>query len=246
MKRIRKSKVFGAFLMALVIVLAMPLMVSAHCDTMDGPTVADGIKAMDTNNINYALKWVMPEYENEISQIFDLSMKVRKLGPEAKELSEKYFLENLVRIHRAGEDAPYNGLKPSGTHIDEKVLAADKSLEIGNLSPLENLIEKDHMPELKERFEKVMALKDFDVNDVEAGREYIEAYVSFFHFAEGEEGHNAEAGHGAEAAHLEEARHAEENRDQAEALPLIPWSLAGVFFVTTLILAIAHHKKTSK
>lgn len=35
-----------------------------------------------------------------------------------------------------------------------------------------------------------MLLKNFDVNNVQAGREYIEAYVQFFHFAEGEEGHN--------------------------------------------------------
>jgi hypothetical protein len=30
------------------------------------------------------------------------------------------------------------------------------------------------------------------VKDVEAGREYIEAYVQFFKFAEGEEAHNDE------------------------------------------------------
>ena len=53
------------------------------------------------------------------------------------------------------------------------------------------MISKDDMPELMERFEKVMSLKDFDVNDIEAGREYIEAYVQFFKFAEGEEAHNA-------------------------------------------------------
>ena len=43
------------------------------------------------------------------------------------------------------------------------------------------------MPELKEGFEKVMALKNFDANNVEAGRKYIEAYVKFFKFAEEEE-----------------------------------------------------------
>ena len=51
------------------------------------------------------------------------------------------------------------------------------------------MIEKEKLPELKERFEKVIALKNFDVNNVEAGRKYIEAYVKFFKFAEGEEDH---------------------------------------------------------
>lgn len=237
MKKFKESKTFGALLMALAIVVAVPTMASAHCDTMGGPTVAEGKKAMETSNVNYALKWVKPEYEKEISKIFDLSTKVKGLSPEAKELSENYFLENLVRIHRVGEGESFAGLKPLGTSIDEKVLAADKSIEIGNLSPLEKLIEKDKMPELKERFEKAMVLKNFDVNNVEAGREYIEAYVSFFKFAEGEEGHD---GHSAEAAQ------AEESHDEAEASPIIPWSLAGVFSITTLILGIAYHRKASK
>ncbi|NAS19436.1 LysM domain-containing protein [Clostridium butyricum] len=230
-----KSKTMASLLVALTLVVALPTMASAHCDTMDGPTVADGKKAIESNNINYVLKWVTPENEKEISEIFDLSMKVKDLSPEAKEISQNYFFENLVRLHRTAEGAPFTGLKPSGTAIDEKVLAADKSIEVGNLSTIENLVEKDKVPELKERFEKVMALKDYDVNDVEAGREYIEAYVKYFKFAEGEE-----EAHGAEATSLEKSH------DEAETLPVIPWSLAGVFGLTTLILGIAYHKKACK
>lgn len=196
------KKVMLGVVAAAGIMIMTPMSSSAHCDTMDGPTVLDGRRAMETHNINYALKWVQPEYENEMSQAFALSMKVKDLSPEAKELSEKYFFENLVRIHRAGENAPFTGVKPSGTPIDEKVLAADKSIEVGNLSPLKGMVEKGKIPELKARFEKVMALKNFDVNDLEAGREYIEAYVKFFKFAEGEE--EAEH-HGAINAH--EAAH---------------------------------------
>jgi len=178
----------------------------AHCDTMDGPLIADARKAIGQNNVNYALKWVSASNEKEVKDAFDLMMKVRVFSPEAKELSEKYFFETLVRIHRAGEGVPYTGVKPSGTPIDEKVLAADKSIEAGNLSPLEGMISKDDMPELTKRFDKVMSLKNFDVDNVEAGREYIEAYVQFFKFAEGEaEGHAAETqecgGHAATPAH---------------------------------------------
>ncbi|HEX9026553.1 MAG TPA: DUF6448 family protein [Clostridium sp.] len=248
MIKFKKSKTLTSILMALTILVAVPTMASAHCDTMDGPTVADGKKAIESNNVNYVLKWVTPENEKEISEIFDLSMKVKDLSPEAKELSENYFFENLVRIHRAGEGVPFTGVKPSGTAIDEKVLAADKSIAVGNLSPLENLVEEDKMPELKERFEKVMDLKDYDVNDVEAGREYIEAYVSYFHFAEGEEeeGHDAEAGHGGEVSHGTEDASFEKSHDESENLSVIPWSLAGIFSITTLILGIAYHKKASK
>lgn len=158
----------------------------AHCDTIDGPLIADARKAMGQNNVNYVLKWVSAANESEIRDAFNLVMKVKGLSPEAKELSEKYFFDTLVRIHRAGEGEPFTGVKPSGTPIDDKVLAADKSIEIGNLSPLKNMVSKDILQELTKRFKKVMSLKNFDVNNVAAGREYIEAYVQFFKFAEGE------------------------------------------------------------
>ena len=158
----------------------------AHCDTMDGPLIADARKALGKYNVNYVLKWVSAANESEIRDAFNLVMKVKGLSPEAKELSEKYFFDILVRIHRAGEGEPFTGVKPSGTPIDDKVLAADKSIEIGNLSPLKNMVSKDILQELTKRFNKVMSLKNFDVNNVAAGREYIEAYVQFFKFAEGE------------------------------------------------------------
>jgi hypothetical protein len=158
----------------------------AHCDTMDGPLIADARKAMGQNNVNYVLKWVSAANESEIRDAFNLVMKVKVLSPEAKELSEKYFFDTLVRIHRAGEGEPFTGVKPTGTPIDDKVLADDKSIEIGNLSPLKNMVSKDILQELTKRFNKVMSLKNFDVNSVAAGREYIEAYVQFFKFAEGE------------------------------------------------------------
>jgi hypothetical protein len=68
------------------------------------------------------------------------------------------------------------------------------------------LVDRDKQPELERRFQRVMTLRDFDVNDLEAGREYIEAYVQFFKFAEGEEDeHHGVHGHGGhEALHGQE------------------------------------------
>ena len=69
------------------------------------------------------------------------------------------------------------------------------SIEKGNLEPLKGLIPEEKMAELTERFHKVLGLKDFNPDDVTAGREYVEAYVSFFKFAEGEESHEGQHVH---------------------------------------------------
>ena len=101
-----------------------------------------------------------------------------------------YFFETLVRLHRSGEGMAYTGIKPTGTPVDKKILAADKSIILGNLSPLKALVPKNKFAELEKRFDKVMSLKQFDINNLQAGRKYVEAYVQFFHFAEGEGDHN--------------------------------------------------------
>jgi hypothetical protein len=60
-------------------------------------------------------------------------------------------------------------------------------MESGDLKPLMALVPADKHAELRRRFDRARALQRFDVNDVAAGRAYIEAYVSFYKYAEGEE-----------------------------------------------------------
>ena len=184
--RSTSSRMVLAPMFIILLLIASTNVSFAHCDTMDGPLIKDLKIAISKNNVNYALKWVQPENETEIKEAFSLAMKVRKLGVDAQNLADKYFFETVVRLHRSGEGVPFTGVKPSGTPIDEKVMAADKSIEKGDLSPLKNLVLKELLPELQERFNKAISLKKFDVNNVAAGREYIEAYVQFFKYAEGE------------------------------------------------------------
>src|SRR5690606_820862 len=115
----------------------------AHCDTKDGPVVAAAIKALEENNVNYVLIWVPAADEPEIREAFERTTKVRTLGPEARALADDYFFETLVRIHRAGEGVAYTGVLPSGTPVDEKILAADKAIELGSLDPLVDFVPKE-------------------------------------------------------------------------------------------------------
>jgi Family of unknown function (DUF6448) len=82
-----------------------------HCDGMDGPVVKAAQKALEAGNVNLVLIWVQKADEVEVRKAFDQTITVRKLGPEARALADRYFFETLVRLHRAGEGAPYTGLK---------------------------------------------------------------------------------------------------------------------------------------
>jgi len=152
---------------------------------MDGPVVALARKALETGNANYVLPWVAPGDEPEIKAAFEHTRQVRALGPEARELADYYFFETLVRVHRAGEGAPYTGLKPAGAEVNPAVAAADKALETGSPQELISLLTKTVQEGIVPRFEQARALQDTNINQVQARREGVHAYVEFTHYAEG-------------------------------------------------------------
>lgn len=164
-------------------ILGWTALAQAHCDTLDGPVVSAARSALDTGDVNLVLVWVQKNDEAEIRNAFRSTREVRKAGGAAKELADRYFSETLVRVHRAGEGAPYTGLKPAGT-VEPPVAAADKAIESGNLEGLAKVIFGRIEHGLHEHFAQVMAKKKYDRKDVAAGRAYSSAYVEFVHYAE--------------------------------------------------------------
>ena len=161
-----------------------PNKIFAHCDGMDGPVLTAAQRALKTGNINLVLLWAQKEDEAEIKKAFQKTLAVRKLNPQAKELADMYFFETLVRIHRAGEGEPYTGLKPARRDLEPVIPAADKAIESGKLEPLLKILTETVQTEVREKFKAVAAKKKFKPDDVEAGREYVEAYVPFVSYIE--------------------------------------------------------------
>jgi len=156
----------------------------AHCDGLDGPVVTAARHALESSDVNRVLLWVRADDEVEIRSAFKEALLVRKLGPEAQALADRYFFETLVRIHRAGEGMPYTGLKPAGRDLGPAIPAADKAVETGSDEAILQLLTAKMQQGLNARFEAVNEKKVFAADDVAAGREYVEAYVLFVHYVE--------------------------------------------------------------
>lgn len=163
--------------------LLIPRIAGTHCDTLDGPVVMTAKVALEKGDVTPVLKWVSKEYEDEIRDLFKKTLTVRTKGPEAKELADMYFFETLVRLHRAGEGAPYTGLKPAGT-VEPPVAAADKALETGSVDGLIKSVTEHVGAGIREHFLKVIETKKHADESVDAGREYVEAYVEYVHYVE--------------------------------------------------------------
>lgn len=157
----------------------------AHCDTMDGPVVIDAKIALEKKNITPVLKWIKPEHEAELKTAFARTLAVRTQGKEARELADQFFFETLVRVHRAGEGAPYTGLKPAGTKLDPAIEAADHALDSGKADALIKTVTEEVAAGIRQRFTEAVEKKKYAEHNVEAGREYVAAYVEFVHYVEG-------------------------------------------------------------
>jgi hypothetical protein len=167
----------------LSISLLIPSIVSAHCDTLEGPVVKAARIVLEKGDITPILKWVKKGYEGEIREAFKKTLAVRAKGTEAKELADMYFFETLVRLHRAGEGAPYTGLKP-GEAVEPIIEEADKALESGSVDKLVKHITEAMADGIRERFTHAIETKKHADESVETGREFVEAYVEFTHYVE--------------------------------------------------------------
>lgn len=157
---------------------------NAHCDTLDGPVVESARIALTTGDVTGVLKWVSIDDEQLIRTAFQNTMEVRKLGGQAQKLADMYFFETLVRIHRAGEGAPYTGLKP-GAEVDPAIALADKALESGSVDKLVGVLTDATAKGIRERFLRALETKKHADESVTAGRDFVEAYVIFTHYVEG-------------------------------------------------------------
>ena len=96
----------------------------------------------------------MTNVQQKISGCFR-SIEVRNLGGLARDLADMYFFETLTRIHRAGEGAPYTGLKP-GTAVDPAVALADKALASGSVDKLANILGQAMVNGIAARYQRCL------------------------------------------------------------------------------------------
>lgn len=161
-----------------------PARVLAHCDGLDGPVVKAAQRALETRNPALVLIWVQEKDESEIRSAFQQTLAVRGLSPQAQELADRFFFETLVRVHRAGEGAPFTGLKPAGRDLGPAIPAADEAVRAGSVEPVRHLLTAAIQQRLRQQFGEVTATRMFAPDDVAAGRAHVKAYVEFIHFVE--------------------------------------------------------------
>lgn len=72
-----------------------------------------------------------------------------------RDVADRLFLETVVRLHRAGEVPPFNGLKLAGLDHGPSILAAERAIETGSPEELIQELSQEVENEVKARLDRV-------------------------------------------------------------------------------------------
>lgn len=150
-----------------------------HCDSMSGPVVGAAKAALAARQVELVLPYVPRESEDEVSRAFARVLPARAVGREAAEVAEQWFFETVVRLHRAGEGAPFTGLKPAGTDVGPVLPLAEKAVESGSADQVLDFLLGELGTAVRERLAHVRhAAGELD-GTVAKARDHVEAALDF-------------------------------------------------------------------
>lgn len=154
----------------------------AHCDSLGGPLIPEAKAALEKGDATPVLKWVKQADEAQVKAAFAKAVKVRGQGPDARSLADQYFLETVVRLHRAGEGAPFTGIKDEPA--DPVAAMSDKALADGSAEEMIKEFQAHLAAAVREKFHRALEARKRKDASVKEGREFVEAYVVYTHYLE--------------------------------------------------------------
>jgi hypothetical protein len=174
-----KKELLSIYLIVMAVLFIFPISVGAHCDRVNGPVAKAAVSALETGSFDKIAIWVGPEQEKELKDRFQKSLEVYKSGDEvARQLAERYLMENTVRLHRSAEGFAYEGLKPAQP-LPPDIAKAEEALETGNLEPVNELLKGEMKNQTGKWFQNALSeSKDRD-KGIKEGREWVDAYVKY-------------------------------------------------------------------
>ena len=150
-----------------------------HCDSLDGPVVTAARRALEKGDVDLVLPFVPASAEDEVRRAFGAVLPVRGLGRAAGDLADQLFFETVVRLHRAGEGAPYTGLRPAGLDVGPVIPLAEDAIASGSPTAVADYLTGALRAELKRRLDEVNSLSATKDQSVAHARNWVEAMLGF-------------------------------------------------------------------
>lgn len=172
-----------------------------HCDALDGPVVRAAQRALEAGDAALVLPFVPKLGEPEVLEAFQKVSRARQANATCREVADRYFFETVVRIHRAGEGAAFEGLKPAGLDVGPAIPAAEQAIATGDATALDGLLVTAVREELAQRLHHLGHLRGGAQEGVDRARAYVEAMLGLQVWAHGLYQAARAAGHAAAHVH---------------------------------------------
>lgn len=156
----------------------------AHCDSKSGPVAVAAREALEKGQFEPVAIWVGEEQADELKSTFEQCLPVYKQGGAAAEVAERLMTETAVRLHREAEGIGYTGLKPAQA-LPPDIAAAEKALETGDLEPVTDMLADEMRERVRQHFEHAREARKHKDESVQAGREWVDAYVKYVIYVNG-------------------------------------------------------------
>jgi hypothetical protein len=139
--------------------------------------------ALETGNANYVLIWVPEESVNTVKNLLERTYCERSVQKnKMQNRAIKWYFETVNRLYYSGRWPHYTGMKFE--NIDEKLIAlkVERAIEAGNIEEIISILPITYIENVKQRYYNLMNKRNFDVNNIAAGRDYVAAFIELISY----------------------------------------------------------------
>jgi hypothetical protein len=140
------------------------------------------MRALETGEAHYILIWIPEASENTLKNLLEKAYYERYTQKNARtHIVDWYF--TTVNNYHSGYYGPRN-LDISTKTPEEKMIISlvERAFESGNFEEIGTIIPDTPTGEMRQRFDDVMKMRDYHVENIAAGRVYVSAFTDFIEF----------------------------------------------------------------
>jgi hypothetical protein len=148
-------------------------------DPKSAPAMQSAKMALDTGNANYVLIWVPEESENKVKNLLEKTCCESSTQTNMQNRAIDWYFESVNRLFYANVWTHCYRMKSEGIDVKPIVLVIERAIESGNFDEIGSLIPNTREGDARQRFCDLMSKRNYDVNNIAAGRDYVTSFIDF-------------------------------------------------------------------
>lgn len=148
----------------------------------NGPVMSAAKKALETGKAHHILIWIPEASENTLKNLLEKACCERRIQTDGYDHIIDWYFATVRRFHSVGY-GPRN-LNISLKTLEEKTIISlvERACESGNFEEIAMVIPDIPAGELRQQFNDVMKKRNYDVENIAAGRVYVSEFTDFIAF----------------------------------------------------------------